>query len=544
MRNLPYPYYQVEQAENIWGLLEMAAVRYAGRDAYVFKKGKHVQRKSFEVLHLEAHAFAAFFAAQGLRRERIAILGENSYGWIVAWFGIVLSGNIAVPIDRLLEEDQIAFLLNDTRAKAVVFSRQYDDMIPSTLADGGPLTRIAMEDCLPECIRQGAGLLKSQGKKAVPDDTDKHADALIIYTSGTTGLAKGVVLSQHNLCFDMNSLNQIARFPGSNLFVLPLNHVYAFQGALVFISQGLTTYLSASLKRVAQEMKEYQPFAMCVVPLFIESMHGKIMDSARQQGAEKKLRWLMRLSLRLYAAGIDVRRLLFRRILREFGGNLNTMFCGGAALDPEYIRDFRAFGINVMVGYGITECAPVLCGNRNAHYKDGSVGMPIPGAELRTDAPDGLAEGELLARGPMIMRGYYQNDAATADAFDGEWFKTGDIGYIDKDGFVFITGRKKNIIILSNGKNLYPEELELQLMKLPAVCEVVVCEDDRQVAAKIFPNGEWLREQGVSDVRAYLEDAIHLMNQRLPLYKNITKIQLRTSGFPKTSTQKIRRNLL
>lgn len=524
MKNKPYPLYQAEPVRNIYQLLDIVAETYGDRDAYVFKKGKELCKKSFTQLRDEAHALAAYFLEEGLTGRNIAILGENSYEWILAWYGIVLAGNVAVPVDKLLQPEQIAFVLGDTACSAVVHSKQCAKLLPPALR------RIDM-DSLP-----------AVPGKIVPDTTDPAAPCSIIYTSGTTGIAKGVPLSQTNLCFDLWSLCSIAKFGDRNLFVLPLNHVFAFQGALIFMYQGQTIYLSAGLKRFSQEMKDFGPSDFAMVPLFIETMHGKIMASVRQKGMEKQFRLMKKLSMGLYRMGIDVRRKLFKQVLAEFGGNISTIFCGGAALDVEYIKDFRAFGINIIVGYGITECAPVIAGNRNHYYRDGSCGRPLPGAEFKTDAPDGRSEGELYVRGPMVMSGYYRNEEATREAFDGDWFKTGDYGYIDEDDFIFLTGRKKNIIILSNGKNLYPEELELQLMKEPAIAEVVVYEDDRQVAAEIFPDGDWLAANGITDLQACFEQIIEAFNQKLPPYKTITKIKLRDTAFPKTSSQKIRRN--
>ena len=525
MKNKPYPFYQWDQAENIWTMLALAAKKYGDSDAYVFKKGKDTHSKSFAQFHREAHALAAYFINEGYKREKIAILGENSYEWILAWFGIVLSGNIAVPIDKLLQPEQIAFILGDTRASAIVYSKQCAEMVPSSIKG------LRMEE-LSSFMVQGA---------TVPDLTDKDDTCLIIYTSGTTGIGKGVPLTQDNLCFDTQALSMIAEFKGRNLFVLPLYHVFAFQGVLVFLLEGQTTCISAGLKRIAKEMEEYKPYDYAMVPLFVETMYAKVMDNARQQGKEKQLKFLMKVSLALYAVGIDIRRKLFKTVLDAFGGNLTNIMCGGAPLDKMYTKAFRAFGINIMIGYGITECAPVITGNRNHYYRDGSVGQPLPGAQFRTDAPDGKSEGELYVKGRMVMHGYYNNDEATREAFDGGWFKTGDYGYIDRDGFIFLTGRKKNIIILSNGKNLYPEELELQLMKEPAICEVVVYEDNRQVAAEIFPDYDWLMENGVKRVREHLEMVVEHFNKQLPPYKTITKIKLRDVGFPKTSTQKIKR---
>jgi len=517
MKNKPYPYYQWDEVENIYHLLELGAKKYGSKDAYVFKRGKNLCHKSFLDVHGQAHALASYFQAKGFTRQTIAILGENSYEWIVAWFGIVLSGNIAVPIDKLLDKEQIEFILNDTKCAAVVCSKHYSKMISL------PLQQLYFEEL--------GNYIEQHNQALVLNHTGKNETALIIYTSGTTGIAKGVALTQDNLCFDMNALNKIAYFPGNNLFVLPLNHVYAWQAVMVFLCQGLTTYISAGLTRIAKEMVDFAPYAMCVVPLLLETMHGKVIDSARKQGKEKMLKRMMKISLGLYAIGIDVRRRLFKRILTNFGGNLSTVICGGAPLGKEYTRAFRAMGITVMEGYGITECSPVLTGNRKHHYKDGSVGCPIPGCEIKTDAPDGKSEGELLVRGRMVMHSYFNNEQATREAFADGWYKTGDIGLIDQDNFVFITGRKKNIIILSNGKNLYPEELELALLKFPAIGEVVVFEQDRQVAAEIFPAGKQ------SDAEA----AVTQLNKQLPPYKNISKIIFRETEFPKTSTKKIKR---
>lgn len=539
MRNKPYAYYDSATFDTIWDLLDLAEKRYAEKEAYIFKKKKVVVKKTYADLVADAHALAAYFINEGYARKRLAILAENSYEWIVTWFGIVLSGNIAVPLDKMLDLEHLHFIISNTAASALIYSKQYKEQAHFFKEKYSDMAFLCVDTEFEDRLASGRALLKAKKLTRVPNDFDKNQTAEIIYTSGTTGVAKGVALTQDNLCAELIAVSMSMQSNGSNMLVLPLNHCYAMMTVLVVLNKGQTTYICSGIKRFSQEVKEFAPAELYLVPLFVETMYHKIMEAAKQKGKEKQLKMLIKVSLGLYNMGIDIRRKLFATVLNEFGGNLNAMLSGGAPIDPMYLKAFRAFGVDVMEGYGISECSPVIAANRNAHYRDGSVGQALHGVEVKTDAPDGKSEGELYVRGRIVMQGYFENEDATAETFDGDWFKTGDYGRIDKDGFIYITGRKKNIIILSNGKNLYPEELEQQIMRIPGVKEVIVYEENRAITAEIYPDCDLLSEDGIENHTEHLEAAIEKLNKQLPAGKSITKVKVRDTCFEKTATQKI-----
>lgn len=540
MKNKNYPYHESATFEKISELLELAVKRYGKQEAYVYKNKKDIISKTFLQLSDDVHALAAYLIKQGYKRSRIAILADNSYEWIVTWFATIISGNIVVPLDKMLGTEQLHFIIEDTAASAVVFSKQFREQADYFKNADDNIQCIGIDNDFQDCIKRGKAILKAEKKSLVHDSTDNQEAAVIIYTSGTTGVAKGVILSQSNFCAETIAVAQTLESYGSNMLVLPLNHAYALVGCvLVVMNLGRKTYICSGLKRFSSEIKEFAPTEMYLVPLFVETIYNKIMDAAKKKGKLKQLEFLMKVSLRLYNMGIDIRRKLFATVLKEFGGNLKLLLCGAAPIDPLYLEGFRAMGITVLEGYGITECSPVISVNRNHYYKDGSVGLPLPGVKVKTDAPDGKSEGELCVKGPIVMSGYYENEKATAEAFKDGWFLTGDIGRIDEDGFIYITGRKKNIIILSNGKNLYPEELEYQILRIPVVKEVLVYEEDRAVTAEVFPNFEYLEENGVKNAQEYIEDAIDKLNSQLPAGKSIAKVRIRETDFEKTATQKI-----
>jgi long-chain acyl-CoA synthetase len=288
---------------------------------------------------------------------------------------------------------------------------------------------------------------------------------------------------------------------------------------------------------------------MLLVPLFVEALHKKVWDTAEKTGKAKLLRMMISISNFLLAMGIDLRRKLFKSVLEAFGGNLSMIICGGAFLDFRYVKDFRAMGVFISNGYGITECSPIVCGNRNHHFRDGTIGRLFPSCEMKIDVADGSDEGEILIRGDYVMLGYYKDEQATAEVFKDGWFKTGDIGRIDKDGFIYITGRIKNIIVLSNGENIHPEELETELIKIPITKEVIVRESLAErgsgivLVAEVFPDYDAAKLQGVDSLQEHFDKAISIFNKTLPSYKHIQRVILRDTEFPKTTTKKIKRDV-
>ncbi|NLC69218.1 MAG: long-chain fatty acid--CoA ligase, partial [Clostridiaceae bacterium] len=333
----------------------------------------------------------------------------------------------------------------------------------------------------------------------------------------------------------------------------PPHHTYGSTVNFVgHFSQGCTIYISSGLKHILNEMKEQQPTHLVLVPLFIETMYKKIRTQAEKTGKAKTLNMLIKLSNSLRKIGIDLRRLLFKSVLDFFGGKLEMIICGGASLNQDIIDFFDAIGITVLNGYGITECAPLVTCNRNKYQKKGSVGIPIIGEQVKVKNPDENGEGEICVKGPNVMLGYYKNPEATAEAFDEEgYFKTGDYGKLDKDGWLYITGRLKNVIILSNGKNVYPEEIENEISRIYGVSEVVVYageskaqKDKEVIVAEIFPDFEALKSRGIEDIKdiqAYFEDEIKKVNSRMVSYKAVKKVKIRKEEFQKNTSRKILR---
>lgn len=313
---------------------------------------------------------------------------------------------------------------------------------------------------------------------------------------------------------------------GPSLLTLPLHHTFAFTtSVLAMLAYRVPICINRSLRTFIPDMQEFKPQNMFLVPLYVETMYRNIWKTAETQGKDKLLRNMVILSNILRKMGIDLRRKLFRSILSQFGGNLDLIICGGAPLKQSYIDGMEAFGIQVLNGYGITECAPVVAVNRNRFFRRGSVGLPLPCSEIK------IVDGEICVRGPNVTPGYYQDDASNNDAFLNDWFKTGDLGYLDEDGFLYITGRRKNLIILSNGKNVSPEELEERLLDLPHVQEAVVYEENGMIAAEIFAQDQ----TGV-------QEHVTALNRELPVYKRIQKVVFRDREFEKTTTKKIKRS--
>ena len=358
------------------------------------------------------------------------------------------------------------------------------------------------------------------------------------------------MLSQANICLDMTLGMYNFDITRKTLHVLPPHHTFGSTVNYVgHLSQGCEVYISSGLKHVSDEIKEQQPTHLILVPAFLEVMNRKIWATARKTGKEGLLKVMMKVSDCLRAIGIDIRKKLFSSVLAAFGGKLELVICGGAKLDEEIIKTFDSLGITILNGYGITECAPLISANRNKYRKPGSVGTPILACRVKIDNPDENGEGEICVKGPNVMLGYYNNPEATAEVFDKDgYFHTGDYGRLDEEGWIYITGRKKNLIILSNGKNVYPEEIEADLQKVEGVSEVVVyageskvVKDKITIVAEIFPDADLLKDKGITDLQQYFEDQIKILNAKMPSYKAVKCVKFRETEFQKNTSRKITR---
>ena len=569
--NKNYPIYKTSFIDDMRSLVEEAAQNFPDSIAISYKdkpSDKEVKKVTFTQWREDVRNLGTSLVAGGLREENIAIVGENSYGWCCAFFAVMAVGSVTVPVDKELPIEDIDGIITTTGCKAVIYGKSAEDKIREIIQNGGltsveTLIHIAPETALGSCELGGRTLVSIEELEAKGDALYKGGDnsyydykidttklASIVFTSGTTGKGKGVMLSQANICLDMTLGMYNFDITRKTLHVLPPHHTFGSTVNYVgHLSQGCEVYISSGLKHVSDEIREQQPTHLILVPAFLEVMNRKIWTTARKTGKEGLLKAMMAVSDGLRKIGIDIRKKLFSSVLSAFGGKLELVICGGAKLDEEIIKTFDSLGITILNGYGITECAPLISANRNKYRKPGSVGTPILACRVKIDNPDENGEGEICVKGPNVMLGYYNNPEATAEVFDKDgFFHTGDYGRLDEEGWIYITGRKKNLIILSNGKNVYPEEIEADLQKVEGVSEVVVYagesrvqKDKITIVAEIFPDADLLADKGVSDLQQYFEDQVKVLNAKMPPYKAVKRVKLRDVEFQKNTSRKITR---
>ena len=569
--NKNYPIYKTTFIDDMRALVEEAAQNFPESTAISYKENywdKEVRKVSFPQWRDDVRNLGTALISNGLREEKIAIVGENSYGWCCSFFGVMAIGSVTVPVDKELPLDDIDGIITTTACKAVIFGKASEAKVKSLLENGGlktveTLISVAPESSigetalgdrkltsLAELQAHGAELYASGDNSYYDYKIDVNKLASIVFTSGTTGKGKGVMLSQANIGLDMTLGMYNFDITRKTLHVLPPHHTFGSTVNYVgHLSQGCEVYISSGIKHVSDEIREQQPTHLILVPAFLEVMNRKIWATARKDGKEGVLKAMMKVSDCLRKVGIDIRRKLFASVLSAFGGKLELVICGGAKLDEDIIRTFDSLGITILNGYGITECAPLISANRNKYQKPGSVGTPILACRVKIDSPDENGEGEICVKGPNVMLGYFNNPEATAEVFDKDgFFHTGDYGKLDEEGWIYITGRKKNLIILSNGKNVYPEEIEADLQKVEGVCEVVVYagesrvqKDKITIVAEIFPDADLLSHKGVTDFQKYFEDQVKALNAKMPPYKAVKCVKLRDTEFQKNTSRKITR---
>ncbi len=569
--NKNYPIYKTTFIDDMRSLVEEAAQNFPDSTAISYKErpsDKEVKTVSFPQWRDDVRNLGTALISKGLREENIAIVGENTYGWCCSFFAVMAIGSVTVPVDKELPIEDIDGIITTTGCKAVIYGKTAEEKIKELLQKGGLKSAellVSIEErtsidkstatgktltSLAEMEAEGAELYKNGDNSYYDYKIDVNKLASIVFTSGTTGKGKGVMLSQANICLDMTLGMYNFDITRKTLHVLPPHHTFGSTVNYVgHLSQGCEVFISSGLKHVSDEIREQQPTHLILVPAFLEVMNRKIWATARKTGKEGLLKTMMKVSDCLRKVGIDLRKKLFASVLSAFGGKLELVICGGAKLDEEIIKTFDSLGITILNGYGITECAPLISANRNKYRKPGSVGTPILACRVKIDNPDENGEGEICVKGPNVMLGYYNNPEATAEVFDKDgFFHTGDYGRLDEEGWIYITGRKKNLIILSNGKNVYPEEIEADLQKVEGVSEVVVYagesrvqKDKITIVAEIFPDAELLADKGINDLQSYFEDQVKILNAKMPPYKAVKRVKLRDVEFQKNTSRKITR---
>lgn len=534
-KNNHYPYYEMPEIRDFRHFVNFFAESYPEKNAFMFEKNKKEVTVSYPQFKADIDALSVYFAKMGLKDQKIALYAENSYEWIVTYFAAICSDNVIVPIDKEITGTEVMNLVNDCEAKVLVCSAAKKPAIDEN-RDGIKTVEVFLVTSeYEEILAKGKELIEAGETEILAIVPDVEKLCALIYTSGTTGKPKGVMLCQRNLIYDMvNSCRNLLE-PPNTVALLPFNHTFGMMACVLCqVYAGHIIYLNHSLRNVLKDINTLKPYHISVVPLFVETFYKGIWKNAKKSGKDKALKMLIKISNGLRKVGIDMRKVFFKSVVDGFGGNLEMIISGGAPIELEVAKGFEDLGITLISGYGITECSPIVSTDRNKDYKFGSVGLPIPGVEVKVDNPDENGEGELLIKGPIVMMGYYNNPEATAEAFEGEWFRTGDYGRVDDEGFIFITGRKKNIIITPNGKNVYPEEIEAVIQRVEGVNEVVVFESENVICAEIYTETPEKKDKIKADVQE--------LNKKLASYKRIQKVLFRDTEFEKTTTKKIKRN--
>ncbi|MEI6580165.1 MAG: AMP-binding protein, partial [Eubacteriales bacterium] len=485
MNNKQIKYNDVPQVDNIKDLVKFGVKKDPDKKFLVYHNddGKECT-KTFKDSWNDITNIGTFLFKRGLSDCKIALIGENTFEWVYIFFAVFLGKNVFVPLDREMPAEDLAEQLILSGCKALFYSEKSKDKVDVfKTTEGMPIEQYFTIDDFDKYCAEGQKAL-DEGYTDFIDQEVKSSDlASIVFTSGTTGKSKGVMLTHGNLMADVLATCQCVSAQHTVLF-LPFHHTFAWVSlfsAFVFNEYG---YLCKDYRNVVKDFKNYQPQHFMAVPLVIEKIYMTIWRTAEKTGKAPALRVGMKISRFLITLGIDKRNKLFSMIHEHLGGNLELIICGGAALDLKYEKGLYDMGILVLNGYGITECSPVVTVNRVSNFKLGSIGLPLPCNEIKIVEPDEDGVGEIFVKGSNVMVGYYNDPETTAKVFDGEWFKTGDYGRIDKEGFLFFVGRKKNLIVLANGKNVSPEELEDKLKKIPYVKEVIVYEEKKHIVAE------------------------------------------------------------
>lgn len=562
---------KTRQAFDFRTIIAESASHHFDKDFLVYKCGGGLESVTFGGFEERVRALSEAFFEMGLAGETVAVVGETAPEWIITYLATVISGGVIVPLDKELSREAICGFANKTGCRAVVFSRKcrhFFEEAPEeykTVEYFVEFSRESEPEVREEEPQKGFCEfidLLNFGRRLIREGRDNYDSApvdmekvcAILFTSGTTGTSKGVMLCQKNIIHAINGSYRLTGFDESDVVVsvLPIHHTYEMTcGILTPLFLGATVCINDSLKYIIRNFQLFRPTGLVLVPLFVTTVYKKIWETARKGGKEKLLRGSMAVSKALRKVKIDPRSVLFKSVQNVFGGRLKRIICGGAPMPADLVAEFEAFGIKLCQGYGITECAPLISVCTEEDNRAGSVGYAIPGVTVKIDAEeeeDGKLIGEIMVKGPNVMKGYYRDEKATAEVMNGAWFRTGDYGYMDDDGYIYITGRKKNVIVLNNGKNVFPEEIEEYLYKIDLIRECVVIgrEDEEKnvvVTALIFPDFDLAREKGlgedVGEIGNVIKAKIADLNRSLPSFKQIRGIEMRRTEFEKNTSKKI-----
>lgn len=559
------PIHKFEKLTDLRDMLKKSEEKFGDNAAYVYKtdepgKFREITYKQFAK---DVKSFGTVLVNLGLKGKRIAVISDNRYEWCVTYLAVATGTGVIVPLDKALPANEIESLMIRSEVEAIVYSNKYDEIMNDVKNRNTSNVKYFISMDLnkkendiysqKELMEQGAKLLEDGNREYLDSEIDAEAMGIMLFTSGTTAMSKAVMLSQRNICANLMDIASVIKLVPEDrmLSFLPLHHTFECTvGFLYPISKGCSIAFCEGIRHIADNAKEYQVTAMISVPVLYETMYKKIMKGIEKKGKLETVKKGIKISNFLLKFGIDIRRKLFKEVIDNLGGKARLFVAGGAALDQTAEKGFNELGVKMLQGYGLTESSPVIAAEDDKYQRLGSIGKAFPSLDVKIDEPNEEGIGELLVKGPTIMMGYYNNDEATKETLQDGWLHTGDLAKIDKDGFIFISGRKKFVIVLKNGKNIYPEELETLVNKISGVKESFVYgrpedDGDYKICAKIVYDKELAESTyGTTDeekLKELIWQEVKKVNKTMPAYKYIREISITDKDLIKTTTQKIKR---
>lgn len=560
------PVHKMPKYENLKEMLEKSGQLYGERPAYLFKteepgKFREITHKEFRE---DINCLGTALIDLGLKDKRVAVISENRYEWGMAYLAIVAGTGIVVPLDKALPDNEIESLILRSEVEAIFYSNNYDNIMNEIRIKNNSHIKYFISMDLEkgangiysqkELLHKGKELLANGNREFLDAEIDNKEMGIMLFTSGTTAMSKAVMLSHKNLCANLFDIASTIKVDENDVFLsfLPLHHTFECTTGFIYpISKGSAIAFCEGIRHIADNIKEYRITVMVSVPILFESMYKKVMKNIEKKGKLETVKKGIKISQFLLKFGIDIRRKLFKEIHDNLGGRLRLFVAGGAALAPETEKGFNELGVATYQGYGLTESSPVISAEDDKYRRLGSIGKAFPSLDVKIIEPNEEGIGELVAKGASIMLGYYNNEEATKETIDEEgWLHTGDLAKIDKDGYIFISGRKKFVIVLKNGKNVYPEELETLVNKIEGIKESFVYgrpedDGDYKICAKIVYDKELVEEiYGTSEeekLRELIWQEVKKVNKTMPAYKYIREITITDKDLIKTTTQKIKR---
>ena len=557
---------EVPRFENIKEIIYNSVKLYSNNIAFKTKAKKEKEVEYKEITYKEflddINALGTALLDSGFGDKRIAIIGKNSYEWALTYVTNLLGNIVSVPLDKGLQIGELELSLIRSKADAVIFDKKNLDEIKQIKSNGKTkiqkyicMSKIEGYTCINELIEKGKNLIENGNKKYIDMQIDKDKMSVLLFTSGTTEQAKAVMLSQYGIATNIYDMQIVEDFRPTdvNIAFLPFHHIFGSTGLLVMLSSGIKTVFPDGLRYIKENLNEYGVSLFVGVPILIDKMYQTIQKEIKKQEKEKTVKLGIKLTQFLLKLGIDIRRKVFKEIIDQLGGKMRFIISGGAPLDKEVAQGFENFGIHLVQGYGLTETSPVIAAENDKYQRPGSIGFPMRHTEIKIVDKDKNGIGELVVKGPNVMIGYYEDEKRTKEVLKDGWFYTGDLAYIDKDGFLFITGRKKDMIVLKNGKKVFPEELETQVNKIEEIEESFVYgmpinndKNDLKVSVKVVYNEEIVKEKypnmNFEELKKIIWEKIKEVNKTLPQYKYIKNMILTNKPLIKTTTNKIKRN--